>query len=95
MVLSNDLRHGTQSSNFHLETSGVCSSRSLKTAAKEVAKYNADPYETGMQEQSVTLKPAEDYSFPMEMAMLIVSFEQEFPYTRISYQQLSVAGCHT
>jgi hypothetical protein len=35
--------------------SGVYSSRSPKTAAKEVANYNADPYATIMQERNVTL----------------------------------------
>lgn len=43
--------------------SGVCSSRSLKTAAKEAAKYNADPYVTGMQERSVTLNKQKNLGF--------------------------------
>jgi len=95
-VLSNDLKHGIQSWHFQLGMSGVCSWCSLKTAPKEAAKYNADPYVTGMQERSVTLNNQKNVRrFPMEMAMLIVSFEQEFPHTRESYQQPSVAGCYT
>jgi hypothetical protein len=43
--------------------SEVCSSCSLKTAAKEAAKYTADAYVTGMQEGSVTLNKQKNKGF--------------------------------
>jgi hypothetical protein len=71
---------------FLLGTSGVYWPRSLKTAAKASAKYNANSLSNGNPRAKCHTEPVQANTFPMEMEILIISFGQDFPCQRESYQ---------
>jgi hypothetical protein len=70
----------------------LCRSGSLKTVAREIAKYMSDL--VGIKKvkwDKVGTEPTDDYKFYMEVGIIIICYVQDFVHTGIIQNVLKVA----